>query len=94
VKICGRQAWKHLPANPVSVAYIKKRLLRDQTLTARDVELLQMLADGYNRKDAAKKYGISAHTIKHWASGRLLELLGADNIGHAIAQGFRNGLIK
>jgi DNA-binding NarL/FixJ family response regulator len=61
-------------------------------LTAREGEVLQLLAHGASNKSIARDLGISVHTAKfHVAS--LLAKLGARNRSDAIAIGLRRGLI-
>lgn len=63
-----------------------------EALTAREVEVLQMIAAGESNKRIAWKLGISEHTAKfHVAS--ILAKLGAGSRAEAVAIGIRRGLI-
>lgn len=62
------------------------------TLTARESEVLRMLASGDSNKIIAFQLGISEHTAKfHVAS--ILAKLGAGSRAEAVALGIRRGLI-
>ena len=61
-------------------------------LTAREIEVLAMVADGLGNKAIAASLGISAHTAKfHVAS--ILAKLGAASRAEAVAIGLRRGLV-
>ena len=61
-------------------------------LTARELEVLRMLADGHANKTIAWKLGISEHTVKfHVAS--ILTKLNASSRTEAVTLGLRNGLV-
>jgi DNA-binding NarL/FixJ family response regulator len=63
-----------------------------QTLTAREVQVLAMLAEGLGNKTIAWKLGISEHTAKfHVAS--ILSKLNAGTRTEAVTLGIRRGLI-
>ena len=65
---------------------------RGETLTPREVEVLQMIAAGESNKRIAWKLGISEHTVKfHVAS--ILSKLSAGSRAEALAIGIRRGLI-
>lgn len=62
------------------------------TLTAREMEVLRMLAEGAANKAIAWKLAISEHTVKfHVAS--ILSKLGAGTRTEAVAIGIRRGLV-
>jgi two-component system, NarL family, response regulator YdfI len=62
------------------------------TLTARELEVLRMLAEGAANKTIAWKLGISEHTVKfHVAS--ILAKLNAASRTEAVTMGIRQGLI-
>lgn len=64
----------------------------DQPLTAREVEVLGMLAEGLGNKTIASRLGISTHTAKfHVAS--ILAKLGAGSRTEAVTIGMRRGLV-
>lgn len=61
-------------------------------LTARETEVLRMLADGAANKVIAWKLGVSEHTVKfHVAS--ILAKLGAGSRTEAVSIGIRRGLV-
>ena len=63
-----------------------------QPLTAREMEVLGMLADGLGNKIIAARLGISAHTVKfHVAS--IMAKLGAGSRTEAVTIGMRRGLV-
>jgi DNA-binding NarL/FixJ family response regulator len=63
-----------------------------QTLTAREIQVLAMLAEGHGNKTVAWKLGISEHTAKfHVAS--ILSKLNAGTRTEAVTLGIRRGLI-
>lgn len=63
-----------------------------EALTAREREVLQMLASGLANKEIAAKLSISDHTVKfHVAS--ILGKLGAATRTEAVALGIRRGLV-
>jgi DNA-binding NarL/FixJ family response regulator len=63
-----------------------------QSLTAREVQVLAMLAEGHGNKTIAWKLGISEHTVKfHVAS--IMSKLNAGTRTEAVTLGIRRGLI-
>ena len=65
----------------------------DHTLTARQREILQMLADGMQTDAVARKLGLSTETVRTHTK-RILAKLDADTRTQAVAIGIRNGLIE
>jgi DNA-binding NarL/FixJ family response regulator len=63
-----------------------------EALTARESEVLQMLAQGLPNKQIALALNISEHTVKFHISS-IYSKLGATNRAEAIRQGARRGLI-
>jgi NarL family two-component system response regulator YdfI len=64
----------------------------DQILTAREIEVLRMIAEGLGNKEIASKLGISDHTVKFHISSTFAKL-GASNRAEAVTLGIRFGLI-
>ena len=62
------------------------------TLTARETEVLRMIAEGLANKEIAWRLGISEHTVKFHVSS-LLGKLGAGSRTEAIGAGIRQGVI-
>jgi two-component system, NarL family, response regulator YdfI len=63
-----------------------------EEITARETEVLRMLAQGLVNKDIATRLGISEHTVKFHISS-ILDKLGASTRTEAVTQGIRRGLI-
>jgi len=63
-----------------------------QPLTPREVEVLQMLAEGLGNKIIARRLGISEHTVKFHV-GSIFTRLGATSRTEAVTLGVRQGLI-
>jgi DNA-binding NarL/FixJ family response regulator len=61
-------------------------------LTARETEVLRMIADGLANKEIAWKLGISEHTVKFHVSA-LLGKLGAASRAEAVSSGIKHGAI-
>lgn len=61
-------------------------------LTARETEVLRMIAAGLSNKEIAYRLGISEHTVKFHVSA-LLGKLGAASRAEAIAIGVRRGIV-
>jgi two-component system, NarL family, response regulator YdfI len=63
-----------------------------EELTARELEVLAMLAEGLPNREIADRLGVSEHTIKFHISS-ILEKLGATTRTEAVTLGLRMGLI-
>ena len=63
-----------------------------EELTERELEVLELLAEGTGNRDIAARLGISEHTVKFHISS-LLGKLSASNRTEAVAHGIRQGLI-
>jgi two-component system, NarL family, response regulator YdfI len=61
-------------------------------LTAREIEILRMLAQGLGNKQIAAQLGISEHTVKFHISS-ILDKLGVSSRTEAVTSGIRTGLI-
>jgi DNA-binding NarL/FixJ family response regulator len=61
-------------------------------LTARETEVLRMIAEGMPNKQIAYRLGISEHTVKFHVSA-LLGKLGAGSRAEAVGAGIRQGVI-
>lgn len=61
-------------------------------LTARETEVLRLIAEGHANKEIAWRLGISEHTVKFHVSA-LLGKLGAGSRAEAIGAGIRQGVI-
>jgi DNA-binding NarL/FixJ family response regulator len=65
----------------------------ERTLTVRQREILQMLADGLQTDAVAKQLGLSTETVRTHTK-RILAKLHADTRTQAVAIAIRNGLIQ
>jgi DNA-binding NarL/FixJ family response regulator len=65
----------------------------ERTLTARQREILQMLADGMHTEEVARQLGLSTETVRTHTK-RILSKLGAGTRTQAVAIGIRSGLIE
>jgi DNA-binding NarL/FixJ family response regulator len=65
----------------------------DRTLSARQREILQMLADGMQTDAVAEKLGLSTETVRTHTK-RILAKLDASTRTQAVAIGIRHGLIE
>ena len=64
-----------------------------EALTARETEVLRLLADGLGNKEIAGHLNISEHTIKFHIRS-ILGKLGASSRTEAVSRGLRSGLIE
>jgi DNA-binding NarL/FixJ family response regulator len=65
----------------------------ERTLTARQSEILQMLADGMHTEEVANRLGLSTETVRTHTK-RILAKLQAGTRTQAVAIGIRSGLIE
>jgi DNA-binding NarL/FixJ family response regulator len=65
----------------------------ERTLTARQREILQMLADGMHTEEVANQLGLSTETVRTHTK-RILAKLQAGTRTQAVAIGIRSGLIE
>ena len=84
-------------SEPGSVAYVDQQLIpnvlsRDEMLTPREREILQLLADGMSNGDVAAKLFISQETVKSHVR-HILTKLEADTRTHAVAIALREAMI-
>jgi NarL family two-component system response regulator YdfI len=70
------------------------RLLRELSdpLTARETEVLGMMAEGFANKVIAHRLGISEHTVKYHVTS-IMSKLSAASRTEAVTLGIRQGLI-
>ena len=70
----------------------EESLLPDETLTPREREVIQLMAQGLPNKNIAARLSISLHTVKfHVAS--ILAKLNSNSRTEAVTQGARRGLV-
>jgi DNA-binding NarL/FixJ family response regulator len=63
-----------------------------ESLTPREIEVLQLLSQGLPNKGIAQRLGISDHTVKFHVNA-ILGKLGVQSRGEAIVQAIRLGLV-
>ena len=61
-------------------------------LSARELEVLRLVARGLSNKEIAAELGITTHTVKYHLAA-LLEKLGVRSRTEAVSFGVRNGLV-
>jgi len=69
-----------------------QEILPGDVLTAREAEVLQLLAQGLANKQIGLSLGISEHTVKFHVSS-LYSKLGVSNRTEAVRKGFQRGLV-
>ncbi len=77
---------------PSSVDAAAVDALAGEPLTAREMEILALLAEGVANKEIAARLNITEHTVKFHVSS-ILSKLGVTSRGEAVARGLREGLI-
>jgi DNA-binding NarL/FixJ family response regulator len=63
------------------------------SLTQREIELLQLIVDGLSNKAIAEKLSLSENTVKYHLKN-ILQKLGVQNRTEAATHAIRDGLIK
>jgi DNA-binding CsgD family transcriptional regulator len=63
---------------------------RGSGLSPREVEVLQMVAEGYSNKEIACHFGLTEHTVKNHLTG-IMRKLGARDRAHAVVLALRQG---
>jgi two-component system, NarL family, response regulator YdfI len=64
----------------------------EEQLTRRELEVLEVLAEGLSNRAIAARLSISEHTVKFHVSS-IFAKLGAENRTDAVRRGVRQGLI-
>jgi NarL family two-component system response regulator YdfI len=78
---------------PINADHAESREMPSgEPLTARESEILALLAEGGGNKEIAARLHISEHTVKFHVSS-ILAKLGASTRTDAVARGYRDGLI-
>jgi DNA-binding NarL/FixJ family response regulator len=67
-------------------------LLTRKPLTARELEVLQLISEGFSNDQVATRLYVSVETVKSHVSA-LFTKLGASSRAHAVAVAFRHGLL-
>ena len=77
---------------PVEVAAVLAAHLGEECLTAREVEVLTLIRDGFKNKQIADQLTISENTVNFHIKN-LVDKLGAKDRTHAVAIAIRRGLL-
>lgn len=88
-----RQARTGKKRIPAEVAAHLAEHMGEESLTAREVEVLRHLADGNRNKDIGERLFISEETVKVHIK-HIMEKLGANDRTQAVAIGVRRGIIQ
>ena len=81
---------RHVPAD---VAARLAEHLGEEDLTARELEVLRLIQDGYKNKQIADKLSISENTVNFHIKN-LVDKLGAHDRTHAVTIAVRRGLLQ
>ena len=81
------------PAAPLQPGFAALTEETMPALTPREVEVLTALADGLGNKAAARRLGISPHTVKFHIEA-LFRKLGARTRAEAVAKGLRRQIVE
>ncbi|MDF7825991.1 response regulator transcription factor [Pontiellaceae bacterium B12227] len=97
-----QEVWEGGASIDPKLAHIALQLIRriqpeapeedDNLLTAREVEVLQMLSEGYVKKEIANQLGLSLHAIDK-RMRRIYNKLQVQNVAAAVATALRKGWI-
>jgi PAS domain S-box-containing protein len=85
-------AWVAQPVSAVRPLRPPRRAARREELSARELEILQLMADGFENSQISRQLFISKETVKTHIR-RLLHKLRARSRTHAVALGLRRGII-
>ena len=89
----GRGSTSTLPPAAVMAASAAFEKPWAETLTAREIEVLQLLAFGHTNRDIAERLYISPDTVKTHLE-HIFEKLGASDRTAAVAEALRRRLIE
>jgi two-component system NarL family response regulator len=82
----------HSYYSPVVAAKLAERLPR-QELSARETEVLRLVAEGKSNKEVAAQLGLSDGTVRIHLS-HIFEKLGVHDRTHAVIQAIQRGIVK
>ncbi len=88
-KEAAKSILKHLEYENKSASAVQEA----SPLTARELEILQLLADGLNNADIAKQISVSQYTVKAHICN-ILQKLSVDDRTGAVAKAMRKGWVK
>jgi DNA-binding NarL/FixJ family response regulator len=78
---------------PTEIAERLAEHLGDETLTAREIEVLRQVATGNRNRDIAEHLFISEETVKVHVK-HIMDKLGANDRTEAVSIGIRRGIIQ
>jgi len=81
---------RHVPAE---VAARLAEHLGEETLTARELEVLRLIRDGYRNKQIAQQLAIAENTVNFHIKN-LVDKLGANDRTHAVTIAIRRGFLR
>jgi DNA-binding NarL/FixJ family response regulator len=77
---------------PTQVAALLAEHLGEEDLTARELEVLQLIRDGFKNKQIADRLSISENTVNFHIKN-IVDKLGANDRTHAVTIATRRGLL-
>jgi DNA-binding NarL/FixJ family response regulator len=89
--ICSVQAGRHYI--PVDISSRLAERMRRTDLTPRELQTLELLADGRSNKEIAAALKLSDYTVRHYVNNIMEKLHASDRTG-AVAAAFRSGLLQ
>lgn len=78
---------------PPDVAAVLAEHLGDEDLTTRELEVLQLICDGYRNKQIAERLSIAETTVNFHIKN-IVDKLGANDRTHAVTIALRRGLLQ
>lgn len=78
---------------PVDISSRLAERMRRTDLTPRELQTLELLADGHTNKEIAAALKISDYTVRHYVNNIMEKLHVSDRTG-AVAAAFRSGLLQ
>ena len=78
---------------PVAISSKLAERMTRSDLTPRELQTLELLAEGYTNKQIASALNLSDYTIRHYVNNLMEKLQAADRTG-AVAAAFRSGLLQ
>lgn len=78
---------------PVDISSRLAERMRRTDLTPRELQTLELLADGHTNKEIAAALKLSDYTVRHYVNNIMEKLHASDRTG-AVAAAFRSGLLQ
>ena len=78
---------------PAAVAALLAEHLGEEDLTSRELEVLQLIRDGFKNKQIADQLSISENTVNFHIKN-IVDKLGANDRTHAVTIATRRGLLQ